>query len=129
METWRKLLNTIMEELTNGDSRFSAGEQALFAVAGTVLIWFAIKILFAVIQKKAGNYGLFKDNLQIFQAMRKAFQRLTLLIAGTYLIRVLNLTIIENIFHAVMIIILAGPLVSFTILLLRYLERGFVDRT
>ena len=129
METWQKMLNTTIEALGNGNSRFSAGEQALFAVAGTVLIWFTIKIVLTVIQKKAGKYGLFKDNLQIFQAMRKAFQLLTLLVAGTYLIRILNLTTIENIFHALMIIMLAGPLVSFSILLLRYLEKGVAERT
>ena len=129
METWQKLLNTVMETLTNGDSRFSAGEQALFAVTGTVLIWFTIKILLAIIEKRAGQYGLFKDNRRIFKAMRKAFQLLTLLVAGTYLIRILNLTFIENMFHALMIILLAGPLVSFAVLLLRYLEKGVADRT
>ncbi len=129
METWQKLLNTIIETLTNGDSRFSAGEQALFAVVGTALIWFAIKILLAIIEKRAGQYGLFKDDRQIFQAMRKASQRLTLLVAGTYLIRILNLTFFENIFHALMILLLAGPLVSFSVLLLRYLEKGVADRT
>ena len=129
METWKKLLTTIIETLTNGDSQFSPGEQALFAVIGTVLIWFAIKILLAIIEKRAGQYGLFKDNRRIFQAMRKAFQLVTLLVAGTYLIRILNLTFIENIFHALMIILLAGPVVSFTVLLLRYLEKGVADRT
>ena len=129
METLKKLLNTILEALANGNSQFSAGEQALFAVAGTVFIWFAIKILLAIIEKKAGKYGLFKDNRLIFQAMRKAFQRLTLLVAGTYLIRILNLNFIENIFHALMIMLLAGPLTSFSILLLRYLEKGVAERT
>jgi small-conductance mechanosensitive channel len=104
MQTWQKLLTTIIETLTNGDSQFSPGEQALFAVIGTVLIWFAIKIVLAIIEKRAGQYGLFKDNRRIFQAMRKAFQLVTLLVAGTYLIRILNLTIIENMFHALMII-------------------------
>jgi small-conductance mechanosensitive channel len=129
METWRKLLHTLIDTLTNGDSRFSAAEQALFAIAGTILIWFAIKILLAIIEKRAGQYGLFKNNRRIFQTMRKAFQRLTLLVAGTYLIRILNLTAIEHMFHALMIMLLAGPLVSFSVLLLRYLEKSVADRT
>ena len=62
METWRKLLNSLSEALANGSSRFSAGELALFAAAGTVLIWFTIKLLLAVIQRKAGKYDLFKDS-------------------------------------------------------------------
>ncbi|MEK6193891.1 MAG: hypothetical protein N2F24_06650 [Deltaproteobacteria bacterium] len=45
METQQKLLNSIIEALNTGDSRFSATEQALFAVVGTVLNWFIIKIL------------------------------------------------------------------------------------
>ena len=129
METQQKLLNSIIEALNTGDSRFSATEQALFAVVGTVLIWFFIKILLTIVEKKAGRYGLFKENREIFQAMRKAFQRVTLLVAGTYLIRILNLTLIETTFHALMIIVLAGPLVSFSVLLLRYLEKGVAERT
>ena len=129
MDTLRKLLNTILETLSTGDSPFSVAEQALFAVVGTVLIWFAIKILLAIVEKKVGQYGLFKGNRDIFQAIRKAFQRLTLLVAGTYLIRVLNLTFIESAFHALMILLLAGPLVGFSILLLRYLEKGVAERT
>ncbi|MBW1889285.1 MAG: mechanosensitive ion channel family protein [Deltaproteobacteria bacterium] len=129
METWKKLFDSIMATLAAGDARFSVAEQTLAAVAGTVLIWFAIKILLAVVEKKAGRFGLFKDNRQVFQAMRKAFQRVTLLVAGTYLIRVLNLAFIENLFHALMIMLLAGPVISFLTLLMRYLEKGVVART
>lgn len=129
METWQKLIDRIVETLAAGNSRLSVTEQVLFAVAGTVFIWFAIKVLLTVVEKKAGRFSLFRDNRQIFKSMRKAFQLITLLIVGTYLIRILNLAFIENIFHALMIMLLAGPLVNFSVLFLRYMEKGIADRT
>ncbi|MCG6910961.1 MAG: mechanosensitive ion channel family protein [Deltaproteobacteria bacterium] len=129
METWQNLLDNIIGAMTTADGRLSAAEQAVVAVAGTVLIWFAIKVLLAVVAKKAGRFGLFKENRRVFESMRKAFQRLTLLIAGTYLIRILDLAFLESVFLALMIVLLAGPLTTFTILLLQYLEKRVADRT
>jgi small-conductance mechanosensitive channel len=129
METWQNLLDNIIGAMTTADGRLSAAEQAVVAVVGTVLIWFAIKVLLAVVAKKAGRFGLFKENRRVFESMRKAFQRLTLLIAGTYLIRILDLAFLESVFLALMIVLLAGPLTTFTILLLQYLEKRVADRT
>ena len=129
MDAWQKHLDIVIEALTGGEAGLSAAEKAVVAVAGAILVWFVIKILLAIVARKAGRLGLFKDNPQIFESMRKAFQRLTLLIAGTYLIRILDLTYLESFFLAGMIMLLAGPLVAFTILLLKYLEKRVVLRT
>jgi len=129
MDTLQNLLSKIITSLTEQNSQLSVTEHAFVAVAGIAFIWFTIKLLMAIVEKKAGQFNLFKDNRQIFKSVRKAFHLTTLLIAGTYLIRILNLTFIENIFHALMIILFAGPLTTFSILLLRYLEKNVVERT
>jgi len=129
MDFWQNLFNSISAFLTGQNTHFSTVEKALLVVAGGVLIWFSIKILLSIIEKKAVQFNLFKDNRRIFKSMRKVFQLTTLLIMGTYLIRILNLEVVEKIFHAMMIILLAGPFSTIAILILTYLEKGIAERT
>jgi small-conductance mechanosensitive channel len=103
--------------------------KTLGAIAGTYIIWIILKRILVSFEKKTQKNNFLKINGEIFSMVRKALFYGLILVTGTYLIRLLDVLLLEKIFHAIVIILLASPAKDFLLILLGYFEKNIVDKT
>jgi small conductance mechanosensitive channel len=103
--------------------------EALGAIAGTYIIWIILKRILVSFENKTQKNNFLKINIEIFNVVRKALLYGLLLVTGTYLIRLFNVLLLEKIFHAFVIILLATPVKDFLLILLEYLEKNLINKT
>jgi small-conductance mechanosensitive channel len=103
--------------------------KTLGAIAGTYIIWIILKRILVSFEKKTQKNNFLKINIQIFSVVRKALFYGLILVTGTYLIRLFDVLLLEKIFHAIVIILLASPAKDFLLILLGYFEKNIIDKT
>jgi len=103
--------------------------KTLGAIAGTYLIWIILKCILVSFEKKTQKSNFLKINIEIFSVVRKALFYGLILVTGTYLIRLFDVLLLEKIFHAIVIILLASPAKDFLLILLGYFEKNIIDKT
>jgi len=103
--------------------------KALAAVIGSYIIWFILKRILVSIEKKTKQNNFLRINIQIYSVIRRALLYGLILVTGTYLIRLFDVLLLEKIFHAIVIILLASPAKDFLLILLEYFEKNIIDKT
>ncbi len=103
--------------------------KAAAAIAGAFIAWFILKGVLSIFEKRIKKHTDLQINSQVFHAIRRVLFYALILIAGTYLIGLFNIQLIENIFYAIFIIILASPVNEFFIIVIKYLEKNIADKT
>lgn len=103
--------------------------KTLGAIAGTYIIWVILKRILVSFEKKTQKNNVLKINVEIFSVVRKALFYGLILVTGTYLIRLFEVLLLEKIFHATVIILLASPAKDFLLILLGYFEKNIIDKT
>ena len=108
---------------------FHLAFKVLAAVAGAYLAWIILKRILLSMEKKTQEKNILKINIQIFGVFRKALKYGLILVFGTYLIRVFGLLFLENMFHAIMIVIMATPAKDALLIFLEYLKKNIIEKT
>jgi small-conductance mechanosensitive channel len=108
---------------------FHLAVKVLAAVAGAYLTWIIFKRILLSMEKKTQEKNILKINIRIFGVFRKALFYGLILVFGTYLIRLFGLLFLENIFHALLIVLLATPAKDAILILLEYLKENIIERT
>ena len=108
---------------------FHLAVKVLAAVAGAYLTWVIFKRILLSMEKKTQEKNILKINIRIFGVFRKALFYGLILVFGTYLIRLFGLLFLENMFHALMIVLLATPAKDAFLILLEYLKENIIERT
>jgi small conductance mechanosensitive channel len=108
---------------------FYLGIKTLAAIVGSYIAWIILKRILVSIETKTKQNNLFKINIQIFSIFRKTLFYGLILVTGTYLIRLFSLGLLENMFHALMIVLLATPVKDVLLILLEYFEHNIIDKT
>jgi len=103
--------------------------KTLGAVAGTYIIWIILKRILVSFENKTQKNNFLKINIEIFSVVRKAVFYGLMLISGTYLIRLFDVLLLEKVFHAIVIILLASPAKDFLLIFLGYFEKNIIDKT
>ncbi len=103
--------------------------KTLGAIAGTYIIWIILKRILVYFEKKTQKSNFLKINIEIISVVRKALFCGLILVTGTYLIRLFDVLLLEKIFHAIVIILLASPAKDFLLILLGYFEKNIIDKT
>jgi len=103
--------------------------KTLGVIAGTYIVWIILKHILISFENKTQKNNFLKINIEIFSIVRKALFYGLILISGTYLIRLFDVLLLEKVFHAVMIILLASPAKDFLLILLGYFEKNIIDKT
>ena len=83
------------------------------------------KIAFSL-QKKN---NLIEIQHPLFKIIRTALFYALVLLTGTYLIELFNLPLLEKIFHALFVILFAGPSKNFLVITIRYLQSRLAHKT
>jgi len=103
--------------------------KTLGAIAGTYIVWIILKRILVSFEKKTQKSNFLKINIEIISVVRKALFCGLILVTGTYLIRLFDVLLLEKIFHAIVIILLASPAKDFLSILLGYFEKNIIDKT
>ena len=103
--------------------------KTLGAISGTYIVWIILKRILVSFEKKTQKSNFLKINIEIISVVRKALFCGLILVTGTYLIRLFDVLLLEKIFHAIMIILLASPAKDFLLILLGYFEKNIIDKT
>ena len=80
-------------------------------------------------EKRISRYEFFQIDAQIFKLIRRALFLSLVMVAGTYLVRLTHVPILEKIFHALLIIFLAIPAKEFLVIAIGYLQKTIAHRT
>ncbi len=103
--------------------------KSLIAVIFSYIIWFILKRILLSFEKKTKKTEFIQINIQIFSVIRKALLYGLVLATGTYLTRLFNIILLEKIFQAFMIILLAIPAKDSLLIVLDYLKKNIADKT
>ena len=103
--------------------------KAALVLLGALLAWFVFRRLVKRFQKKSQKYELLRIHDRIFVLIQTAVRYALIFICGIYLLNLFKMPILEKIFYATMIILLAIPIKDFTFILLKYLETNFIKKT
>jgi small conductance mechanosensitive channel len=103
--------------------------KALGAIVGAYIIWIILKRILVSFEQKTQKNNFLKINIEIFSVVRKALFYGLILVTGTYFIRLFDVLLLEKIFHAIVIILLASPAKDFLLILLEYFEKNIIDKT
>ncbi len=103
--------------------------KAIVAVVGSYILWIILKRFLSSFEKKTKKYEFAKINLEFFSVIRTSLLYGIILVIGTYLIRLFRIFLIENIFYAILIMLLATPAKDLVLTLLSYLENKITSKT
>ena len=103
--------------------------KAIVAMLAAYILWLIAKRILTTLEKKVVHFKIIQVRKELFAILRNAAGLLLIWLTGVVWIRLLHLTAIEKIFHAIFIIVAATPIKSFILILLEYLERNLAKRT
>ncbi|RLB59011.1 MAG: hypothetical protein DRG80_06680 [Deltaproteobacteria bacterium] len=101
----------------------------LIALIFSFIIWFILKRILASFEKKTKKSKFIQNNILISGIIRKALLYGLVLATGTYLIKLFNINLLEKIFQAFMIILLATPAKDSLLIVLNCFEKNLVSKT
>ena len=129
MQTISAFLADIRAGLATDSPLLIITYKIIFAVAGFFIAWFLLRWLLHFVEKRIEKYEFIRINTRIFKIFHRTLLLSLMLIAGTYLIRLAHIPILEKIFHALLIIFLAQPAKDFLVIAIGYLQTTIAHRT
>ena len=116
--------------LPGSDTAFGlAAYKSLAVLAVTCLAWYVLKAVLLILERRLQKFPFFQSNPQTIHSFRRIVFYALVAIALTYATRLFGLTVLENVFQALLIILAAGPTKDILIVALTYLEQRLAART
>ena len=128
MNTWSEWLDNTAQAIAK-DSALGTAFKAVIALTVAILLWFVFKALMHTLKKRLEKAGRTSIDDQLFRAVRNGLAYGLILGCGSYLIRLFQLHWIERFFPALMMVLFAGPVSRFLLILLNQLEQRWADKT
>jgi small-conductance mechanosensitive channel len=94
-----------------------------------VVVWLILRQVLKFIEKRMKTFNIIEIQEQLFKIFRNALFLGLVLAAGSYIIGLLNIALLEKIFHALFIILFARPIKNFLLVTIRYLQARVAHRT
>ncbi|MBW2109549.1 MAG: mechanosensitive ion channel family protein [Deltaproteobacteria bacterium] len=130
MSTLKSLLDKIVPALlSTWQDVYPILLKALLIVLGALIFWSVFNRVLKKVQKNLQKYEFVRTHVEIFFLIRKAVGYTLVLVCGIYLMDLFRIPILENVFLAVLVMLVAMPVKDFTMLALRYLEDLVAKRT
>jgi small-conductance mechanosensitive channel len=101
----------------------------LLIVAIGIIAWWVFNLVLGRFDKRYRERPFFKDNKSFFILLKKAGHYIILILVGIGLVNLINAPLVERIFYALMILLLASFADTILKDLLPYLEKRLVSRT
>jgi small-conductance mechanosensitive channel len=129
MQNFSAFFTRIRSGLSTDSPSLLAAYKVIVAVVGFCVVWLLLRWLLHVVEKRISRYEFVRINARIFRVIRKALFLSLLLASGTYLLRLTGIPILEKIFHALLIVIMAQPAKDFLVIAIGYLQTKIAHRT
>jgi len=122
-------ISELQSRLPDGPPYLVTAYQIILVVTGFFIAWMILKALLHFVEKRFSKYEFIQSNTQVFQIFRRVMFLVLVFVAGTYLVRLTRVPVLEKIFHALLIIFLAIPAKNFLVLAIGYLQNTIAHRT
>jgi small-conductance mechanosensitive channel len=103
--------------------------KAVLVVLAAVVVWVFFKRVMKRVRKRAWKYEFVRAHDEIFSLIQKAVSYALVFVSGIYMVNLFKIPILEKVFYAALIILLALPVKDFTLLVLGYAEDNLVKKT
>ena len=118
-----------LTDIAQGESLPAIALHAVAAVILAVITWIIIKTVLRLIRKRLTTFSWFNTHQMVFDMIRKTIGLGLILFLGTYLIRLLHLQMIEKLYLALFVVLMATPVKEFILVILNTLEQKWADQT
>lgn len=108
---------------------YPALAKAGLVLLGALIVWAIFKRSMKLVRKRFQKYEFVRINAQIFDLIQRAVGYALVFFCGIYLVNLLRIPILEKVFYAALIILLAVPVKDFTLLVLGYLKVNFIKKS
>ena len=122
-------ITALQTRLPDGPPYFVIAYKIVLVAAGFFIAWMIVRGLLHFVQKRFSKYEFIRNNTEVFQLIRRVIFLALVLVAGTYLVRLTHVPILEKILHALIIIFLAIPAKNFLNIAIGYLQNKIAHRT
>ncbi|MGD8469829.1 MAG: mechanosensitive ion channel family protein [Desulfobacteraceae bacterium] len=103
--------------------------EVILALIIFFVAWLILRQVLSLIEKRMKKTNLIEIQIPLLKIIRKMLFYALVLLAGTYFIRLFNIPLLGKIFHALIIIVFAGPIRRFLIVIIRYLQSRVAHKT
>ena len=103
--------------------------KVILAVGAAFIAWMILKRVLHLIEKREKAFEFIKIDSRIYDLADRVLKYLIFLLAGAYVIRTLDVRLIENAFYALVIVLLAVPVKDFLMIVLEYFQKVVAPRT
>ena len=93
------------------------------------IVWLILRQILSFIEKRIRKVNLIEIQESLFRIIRKAALLALVLLTGTYILELFDLPLLEKIFHALFVILFAGPSKKFLVVTIRYLQSRVAHKT
>ncbi len=115
--------------IAESDSLPSLAIKAAGAVVLALIAWIVIKTILRIVRKRLTTIDWFSENEALFDMVRRALGLGMILFIGTYLIQLFHLQMIEKLYLALFVVLIATPIKGFLLVILKYSEKTWVDKS
>jgi len=122
LNEWLVTYDRFLEQLGGANVHVVMAVKVAATLVIALIIWLVMKILLASFEKRVAKFDFFDHNARFFRALRKAAYYALMLAAGIYLIRLLDIALIEKIYLAFFIILFAGPTQDALLTAIKYMQ-------
>ncbi|NVM21338.1 MAG: mechanosensitive ion channel family protein [Desulfobacterales bacterium] len=103
--------------------------KSALVLLGAIAVWAFFRRSLKAARKRMQKYEFVRIHNEIFGLIQRAVWYALIFVCGIYLVKLFRIPILEKVFYAGLIILLAVPVKDFTLLALRYLEANFIRKT
>ncbi len=103
--------------------------RAGLVLLGALLVWAIFKRSMKRVRKRIQKYEFVRIHDEIFDPIQRAVGYALVFLSGIYVVNLFRIPILEKVFYAALIILLAMPVKDFTLLVLSYLETNFIKKS
>jgi MscS family membrane protein len=103
--------------------------KCLAAIAGALIAWFILNRIILQVEKKLSRLPAVNIDPRLFAVIRKALVYVLIFITGSYVVGLLHIELLEKIFYAALIMLLAISVAEFLAIIITYLKDNVADKT
>lgn len=129
MDRWHSYIGNVKSFYSSSPIYIQTLFQILAIIFISLICWLILSRILKIAEKKLQTHEFVKTNHQIFLVLRRILLFSLLLASGSFLIRFFNVRLLENLFYAGFIILLANPVNRFIHITINYLKEKIADQT
>ncbi|MGD2037310.1 MAG: mechanosensitive ion channel family protein [Desulfobacterales bacterium] len=129
MEQLKTLFARLETMLGLQDPYLKLAFEVILALIIFFVAWLILRQVLSLIEKRMKKTNLIEIQIPLLKIIRKMLFYALVLLAGTYFIKLFNIPLLGKIFHALIIIVFAGPIRRFLIVIIRYLQSRVAHKT